>query len=297
MVTTHHKTAVIGVIYLAVEKYLKEYLQSLSIQSCQEFDLLLANDGMKNAEEYLADYSNSLTIHNIKGTPSEIRIKLIKITLQSGYKKVIFTDCDDTLENNRVEQTNKLLDRNEIVANEINITNEAGKIAQEQYFSNRIPVESIITKEQLCNSNMMGLSNTAATDEVLTTVVKQIESREVVAFDWLFWTIALLNNYQAKFTTSTTTNYRVYPKNIAGLPQPINKESVLRGLAIKEKHYNELSSYNSQYSHLYKIFSDTNKKSQDKKWLDEYILALLENRIEHPLWWENIKEPKQVGMI
>jgi len=297
MVATHHKMVIIGVIYPAVEKYLKEYLQSLSMQSSQVFDLLLANDGVENAEECLIGYSGSYTVYNIEGSPSKIRIELIKKAIQAGYERIIFTDCDDTIANSRVEQTDKLLDHYDIVVNEFNITNEIGVIEQEKYFSNRIRGETIITQKQLLNANMMGLSNTAATDKVLTTVVKQIESREIIALDWLLWTKALLNNYKALFTATTVTNYRVYSENIAGLPQPLNRESVIHGVAIKEKHYSRLSKYGDEYRELHNIFYEVNKKIKQESWLDEYVAALQAHKIKHPMWWENIREPRFPDII
>jgi hypothetical protein len=298
MTLHQNKIAVIGVIYPAVKPYIHEYLKSLENQSNKKFDLFLANDGFKNTEDYLQYYPTlKVILHKLTGSTTEIRIRIIQLALEAEYKIIIFTDCDDTIAINRIEVTDELLGYNSLIFNDLNVTNEAGVVKVNNYFSNRLKDTSVINGNDLLHRNMMGLSNTATTNVVLSNIIKNIENRTIIAFDWLLWTHAINNGYQAKFTTSTTTNYRVYQKNIAGLPQPINKESVLLGLAIKEKHYNELSSYSEQYSHLYKIFSDANKKSQDKQWLDEYMLALEENRIEHPLWWENIKEPKQVGMI
>jgi glycosyltransferase involved in cell wall biosynthesis len=298
MTLHQNQIAVIGVVYPAVKKYLYEYLESLENQSNNKFDLLLANDGLTNTEEYLKHYPTlKVILHKLTGSITEIRIQIIQLALEAGYKKIIFTDCDDTIAINRIEVTEELLDYDPIIFNDLNVTNESGVVKEKNYFSNRLKDKSLINSNDFLHCNMMGLSNAATTNIVLSKIINNIKNRTIIAFDWLLWTYAINNGYQAKFTNSTTTNYRVYPKNIAGLPQPINKESVLRGLAIKEKHYNELSSYSEQYSHLNKIFSDANKKSQDKQWLDEYILALLEKKIEHPLWWENIREPKQAGII
>ena len=44
------------------------------------------------------------------------------------------------------------------------------------------------------------------------------------------------------------------------------------------------------------VFSNANEYAEDKSWLDDYIVALLANEVEWPMWWENIKEPELVGI-
>jgi hypothetical protein len=290
------KVAVVGVLYSAVSSYLKGYLKSLENQTFKQFDLILANDGMVDAEDYLGQYSLRHQLFQFTGTPGKVRYELIKIAVNAGYEKIIFTDCDDMLCMNRVEVSSELLERSPIVVNDLNIINEENSVQKNHYFLNRIEEGYIITVDNLLHSNMMGLTNTSATRDVLEKTIKNMKTVNVVAFDWLLWTQALLHGYNAEFTASTTTNYRVYSGNVAGLPQSINRESVLRGVAIKEKHYGELFSVNEQYSKLYQIFSKANKSAMRKNWLKKYIEALQVDELKYPMWWENIKEPELVGI-
>ena len=119
----------------------------------------------------------------------------------------------------------------------------------------------------------------------------------MVAFDWILWTHALLSGFKAQFTTSTSTKYRVYSSNIAGLPQEINHSTVSCGLSVKMMHYGKLASCNESYKQLYDVFSMAKEMSLDSTWLCEYIKALREEQMEYPMWWENIKTPEQVRML
>ena len=44
-------------------------------------------------------------------------------------------------------------------------------------------------------------------------------------------------------------------------------------------------------------FSKAKKMSLDTLWFSDYIIALNEQMIEYPMWWENIKTPEQVRML
>ena len=78
MTLHQNQIAVIGVVYPAVKKYLYEYLESLENQSNNKFDLLLANDGLTNTEEYLKHYPTlKVILHKLTGSITEIRIQII----------------------------------------------------------------------------------------------------------------------------------------------------------------------------------------------------------------------------
>ena len=286
---------IIGAIYPAVTKYLDSYLDSLEKQTLEKFDLVLANDGVNDLENYLQKYSLKTTVYPASGSAIQIRIDLINFALKAGYKYIIFSDCDDYLSLNRVEECAKLLKNNHIVINDLDIVSDDFKIKQLNYFSNRIENGKILKTKDILHHNMMGLTNVSVRREVLLKCFSSLKP-DVVALDWILWTHALINGFKAKFTTSTSTKYRVYSGNIAGLPQELNNLTVSSGVSVKIMHYAGLKSFNAEYQKLFNDFSKVKKMSLDTLWLSDYIIALSEQMIEYPMWWENIKTPEQLRM-
>jgi glycosyltransferase involved in cell wall biosynthesis len=287
---------VIGVVYPAATPYLNSYLESLEKQTFQNFDLILGNDGVTELEVYLQKYSLKTTVYPSSGLHIQNRIDLINIALKAGYEYIIFTDCDDYFSLNRVEESVNLLKNNHIVVNDLDILSDDLKIKQLSYFSNRIDDGKILKTKDILHYNMMGLTNVSVRREVLLKCVDSLKP-DVVALDWILWSHALLNGFKAKFTNNTSTKYRVYSGNIAGLPQELNNLTITSGLSVKIMHYAGLRSFDAQYLKLFNDFSEAKKMSRDPSWLSDYIIALNQEKIEYPLWWENIKTPEQVKVL
>ena len=158
----------------------------------------------------------------------------------------------------------------------------------------KINGESInITKLQ--SGNMMGLTNTAATANALKGCIA-LQRGEALAFDWYLWSTVLLNANEAVFTNKTTTKYRTYSNNVAGLPQAINNKNVCKGLKVKHEYYKLMSEIKDGYDELAHEFQNGCNKKSDENIL-KYISALHENKINYPVWWEQVKPPSEVGIV
>jgi hypothetical protein len=283
-----NKIAVVGVLYPNVEPYVNSYISSLENQTYKEFDLILMNDGWKDAELFFENSSLSYEIYNAIGSPVKIRIDLIEKLLKLDYEKIIFTDCDDCFSNNRVEISVENLKNYDIVVNDLDIVSEDNQDIDKLYLSNRIKDKKILKVENILHSNIMGLSNTAANSSVLKKCLPFLGSN-LIALDWFLWTHALNFGYKAIFTSTTSTKYRIYSGNVAGMPQKINKKEVLYGISIKLEHYRELVNLDVKFEKLFNDFSNIKKNSEDCDWLNNYILQLKNRQSLKPFWWENIK--------
>jgi hypothetical protein len=115
-------------------------------------------------------------------------------------------------------------------------------------------------------------------------------------FDWYLWSSVLLRGYPARFTSKTSSKYRVYSGNTAGLPQTINEDNVVKGVKVKRQHYELMSALDDSYVGLAKEFQQVGSKLTDEDWRMEYVLALKEHRVENHIWWENIRTPSEVGI-
>ena len=150
-----------------------------------------------------------------------------------GYGKIIFTDCDDTFENNRVEVAISMLDSEYIVVNDLDITDVNRQVNNPRYFSRRFGANEMITLNSLLAGNMLGLSNTAARADVFERCPALI-SGDSIASDWYLWSSVLMNGHKARFVSHTSSRYRVYDRSTAGLPQLLNEKNVLKGIEVKK---------------------------------------------------------------
>lgn len=283
-----NKTAVVGVLYPSAKPFIYSYINSLDNQTYKQFDLILMNDGIDNPQSFFKNSVLSPTIYDAHGTPAKIRLDLIRKTLDLGYNYIIFTDCDDYFSENRIEILILKLIDNDIVINDLDIISEDNSLSEKLYLSNRITNEAEISSKNILSCNMMGLTNTASNSLVLKKCLPFMEV-DVIAFDWLLWTYALNFGFKAIFTSDTSTKYRVYSGNVAGLPQIIGKKEVLHELDIKIAHYRQLINLGIEYEKLYNIFLELQKNSLDLDWFDNYISTLEANKVSKPMWWENVK--------
>ena len=284
------KVCVLGVIYPGLENFLDAYFASLKQQSLRNFEILLANDGFEEIQHYLRKHSleERTRVLKINGSPASIRRKLTIYAQNTGADYFIFTDCDDVLDENRVEESRSLLEKHDIVVNDLCVTDEELKIKFPHYLSNRIDNGKRFEMLDLVDSNFMGLTNTSCSRKVLQ-FSSTFKNFEVIAFDWLFWSISLFLNFTAVFTNKTSTKYRVYAGNTAGLPQEVVAENIDFGLKVKQLHYKALLENNISES----VFQDKLYQmeemicNENKACVYEEIIK--KKNDHYPFWWENIR--------
>ncbi len=293
----HKKIVVIGAVYPGIEKYLEGYFTSLENQTFQEFDVLIANDGLGDFELAIEAHSLCCNSVDIKGSVSSNRRSIIRHAMEMGYQKLVFTDCDDMFEKNRLEVVNELLDNTAVVVNDLDINDENGIDNEPRYFSRRFNEAAMFNKDTIFTGNIMGLSNTAVRVEALNGL-PALTKGDSIAFDWYLWACVFHLGYEALFTSKTSTKYRVYGNNTAGLPQALNESNVRKGIEVKQQHYKLMSKIAPAYSDLHYRFNELNDKwVNNNAWRNDYIGALKENDIDNHMWWENIRLPSEVGLI
>lgn len=294
MFARENNLVVIGTLYPGVESYIDDYYDSLRNQTLNKFDILLANDGLRDikAETRLGE----ICCRSIKvnGSIAANRRQLIRHVLDMGYRRIIFTDCDDTLEINRVEVANLLLDNADVVVNDLDITDEKGRNKFARYFAPRFDGTSV-DGTTIRFGNIMGLSNTAARIEVFENL-PALSCGEPIAFDWYLWACVFELGYCAKFTAETSTRYRVYGENIAGMPQKLDEESIAKGIEVKCQHYELMQKISQEFVDLYREFSDLRSRWTERSWRRGYIKRLRASKSDIHMWWENIRTPLEVGM-
>ena len=187
---------------------------------------------------------------DIEKTPTLIRINLIKYLIEEGFNKVLFADCDDMMANNRLEFSFEMLNKCDVVVNDVFLSGKEIKL--NNYFSKEFKNLQIINLEMLYLYNFMGLSNTAAKVNILGLNMK-LNNKNLKAFDWFLWTKVLLENKKSYFFDKSLTEYRIHDNNVSSLISSVSKQA-LEGIKVKKEHYEQLSLENEKFNELHKKF-------------------------------------------
>ena len=121
-------TCFCSVIHPGNSIYFPDFLRSLQSQTDTNFTLLLFNDGVNNIDLYMDEYKLSYKIFEIIGSIAEIRYHMLQELLSSEFEFVVFGDTDDFFPANRIAINKLLLQNNDIVINDLWITDTKGKI-------------------------------------------------------------------------------------------------------------------------------------------------------------------------
>ncbi len=288
------EAVLVTVFYEQARMYIQDFLDSLNKQTCKNFDVLIANDRLNNAEEFSFPAKLNFEFIKTNSSISENRRCLIKQAIKRGYKYIIFSDCDDTFSVERVEVLSQLLKHNEIVVNDLNLIDDELNTIEDGYFSHRFKNSDLIDEKVIQSGNILGMSNTAVCSEILNDAPGLITG-DSIAFDWYFWASLMFDNYKAYFTNDTRTNYRIHDENTAGLPQTLNAENVIKGISVKCQHYELMSEFGPVYANYFTEFLKLKKRVIDNNNLNIYLNNLNDNKIDHPMWWENILVPSEAG--
>jgi glycosyltransferase involved in cell wall biosynthesis len=269
-----NKIAFLTTVFPMNLQYLIEMLDSLVEQTFNEFYLIVVNDGSEEFSELSKSYKKKLKIIELKGVanPAENRQIGINYCIEFGYDYLIFGDSDDTFSKNRVEQSVKLLKEYDVVVNDLTLF-ENDLILEKNYLSNRFKNNQVINFEDIINKNILGLSNTAIR---LSKIERLVIPKELIAVDWYFFSLLLLQGRKAIFINDAVTYYRQYAGNLVGLKE-LDEKAFKRGWQVKRVHYQALSKITDR------VNIECEQYSQE---MPDYTQK--ESNQAHPLWWELI---------
>ncbi|WP_419777603.1 glycosyltransferase family 2 protein [Malaciobacter marinus] len=263
-----NKIAFLTTIFPMNIQYLCDFFDSLKNQTCQNFDVIVVNDGYKEFGKIKSNY-NQLNIIELKysNTPAKNREYGINYCIDNNYDILIFGDSDDYFAKNRIEKSIELLRENDIVVNDLSLFDESG-IYEENYLSHRLENLQTVDFEFIKNKNIFGLSNTA----IKLNDLKGINiPDDLIAVDWYFFTLLLCEGQKAIFTNETVSYYRQYEENTVGIKE-LDEGSFQKTLKVKKLQYEALKDKINGIDTKLKELSDIKFDNQEK--------------INYPLWWE-----------
>ena len=230
-----NKVAFFTVVYPGVEPYLADFFFSLDQQTFADFDLIVGNDGLANLE--IGPHEFSTRVIDLTGTPAEIRDAGIQFLRNQEYEQVVFGDSDDFFSSERVQCSLELLNRYDVVVNDLDLVDKEKRLIQSGYLSHRLLPETEIRADFIRDKNIFGLSNTAAKVSWLPEVKIP---EDTVAVDWFLFAHALEGGATAGFSPSVRTFYRQHDANTAGISGP-SFQRLEQSVRVKALHYTAMA--------------------------------------------------------
>lgn len=272
-----------SVIFEGNIPFFPEFLGSLQAQIDSDFTLLLFNDGVENLEAHVSEYTLPFRIITASGTSAEIRQQMLTYLAASEFDFAVFGDTDDYFALNRIAISKKLLKEHPIIANDVWLVDEAGKLLQQGYWSIRPEVKEDISYESLRHYNVLGLGNTAIQTSILPKNLALPAS--LIAVDWYVFSCLLKSGLKAHFTSSTHIYYRQYEGNTIGLKK-LTLQRFKKEATVKLQHYKALAKLDEEITPLALRFEEM---VQTLDTFSETQLTKYSKQQEHPFWWEQVQ--------
>ncbi|MFT6986708.1 MAG: sugar O-acyltransferase (sialic acid O-acetyltransferase NeuD family) [Psychromonas sp.] len=277
------KIAFLTTLFPTELDYINDFFASLASQTLQNFDVVALNDGYSEFNKIKEKYPTLNIIELLPaGNIAKNRQALIQFSKLNNYDIAIFGDIDDVFSRDRVEKSVKALKNVDIVVNDITSI-QAGKVIDKFIYSHRLCDKQLIPLEFIKDKNVFGLSNTAVNLKNIPFELIQFPN-ELIAVDWYFFTLLLLNGAKAQFIVDTVTFYRQHDENTIGIGA-LTKEKIELILRVKKTHYKNLQEISPEFAPLLNDIYLLQHIISDEAQLNK-LLEHNHNEIKFPLWWE-----------
>jgi glycosyltransferase involved in cell wall biosynthesis len=287
-------TAVFSVVYPGAEPYFPEFLSTLSKQTDRNFTLFLINDGLLNIEKFLKGTDLDTKIKDVNAPPAALRKMGIQWIQEAGADAIIFADSDDYFAENRVEISKDILNKYDLVFNELILAGK-GDTDSTPILQTHFADGEIVSCEHIRTANCMGLTNTALRVKNIPLYIDRIP-KNIVAFDWALFALSMHAGARGIFTKKTATYYRQHDNNLVSL-HSFTETKILHGVQVKRDHYQMISKFYKEYEPLADIFVELLARLQSDKILrQKYCQAVRKNAPAIPLWWESIKSLEELEL-
>lgn len=273
------------VVYPKALPYLSDVCKSTKLQTRQDFDILVVNDGCDCNSIKAALPELNVIIINAAGGFSANRIQGIEYARTHNYEYLLFCDADDTFSPVRYEHTiEEFAHRGaDIIVSNLNVVDEQLNILIKDYFSKEIPHPCWIDASFLQDKNIFGMSNTAIR---LSALKRPLSIPETPIVDWYLFTSLLHDGLKAWYTEEAFVDYRQYSDNMIGINK-FDVTSVRRLTRLKLNHYKLL--IENGHREYQKWYDNTEQLQHLSDKEIENIIGKELNVHPQPVWWQIIK--------
>lgn len=278
------KIAFLTTIYPTEQRYVADFFESLQKQTRKKFDVLVVNDGFRDFSKVKKKF-DLLNIIELPaaGSVAKNRQILIQFAKINGYDIAVFGDVDDIFSETRIEKAVSALKEVDIVVNDLTSISEAGSVINEHIYSNRLIHHQELSLEFIKEKNVFGLSNTAINLDKLPLDLTYLPD-ELIAVDWYFFSLLLLNGFKAMFIADEVTFYRQYDSNTIGIGG-FTAEKIKRITEVRAVHYQMMEKRSSDFKVLLNETLELKKSISSESILKD-LVAKNCAKIIYPLWWE-----------
>lgn len=283
--------------------FIKDYLKSVFMQTCKTFDLLLVLDNVDVdiVKRSVKDFNHDDVKVHIKQISKKITpIELRKIQIVEAYEKkadiLIFSDFDENVALNRVEEVVKNIDDFAFAFNDFYIVDDKlERLKDESFFSSRkIPAELNGYAEILSN-NFVGLGSMAINLRKFP-FEKMVFPKEIKALDWYIATSVLLSGNKGVALFDTYANYRQHDSSFVGFDFKLDENKLMQGIDVKIAHYLQFKDCSDEFRVLHDKLIELKNYIQING-SEKYIKLVNEGFLTSDFcWWENIKTKEELGL-
>lgn len=277
------KVAFGTVVYDASYKFHKDFVESINNQDTFNFDVLLLNDNLCDNKCHGLTNSIDQNVVWVKSEPNitipQLRIELIKAAKEKEYDLLILGDFDDTISKNRVSKVISHFDSlYSFFYNDLYYLDSKNKF----FYTLPLFVEEI---NPILECNFLGLSNTALNmHKVDFQLLDMLKTMQTVAFDWMIFSLLLIQGHKGKKVDNCKTYYRIYEQNTAGESNN-SIEGIKKEIEVKIAHYSKLINVDFRYSEIYNFYIELRGS------FDKCSDMLLENSTtNNQYWWGSINK-------
>lgn len=274
------KVAFGTVIYEAAYPYHECFINAINRQNTKGFDVLLLNDNLDEdkCETLTHQIERKVNLCRCKPcmTIPELKIELIKSAKERDYDLLILGDFDDSFSENRVSQYITNYDSQySFYYNDLYYMDKTNR------FFCMLPPE-VDQIEPILECNFLGFSNTGLNiNTVDYALLNCLCAKQTTAFDWMVFSLFVLQGHKGKLINDCITYYRVHEHNIAGEIQ-CGMEGIIKEIEIKAAHYAKLVDTDTRYLSLYTFYADLLIKP------GKASLLLKKWAINNRYWWGRI---------
>lgn len=232
------KTACLTVFYPGMETFAKRYIQSINLQTVQNFTLFIANDGFsENLNDLVTELNVPYLIFPVNASPQKNRLMAIEACTKLGFELIVCSDADETMYNDRIEKV-----QNHFTAAPQEEILYINSVAQDGngYFDLNYKPE--IRLNDIIHFNVLGYGalNFKTT---LTPFILNSANENALVFDWWFAARYLLHHKQVRFNKNIKNNYHFHTDSFVGPNLEVSKEKISFSLKIKRNFYQEMLKY------------------------------------------------------
>jgi hypothetical protein len=283
------------------EIFINDYLLSVFTQTTKDFELLIILDEVELA--VVEKRINKLNKKKIKVhirkyldklNPIELRKNLINISYELNADVLIFSDFDENVASNRVEEVIKNIDNYAFAFNDFYVVDKnLTKINIHSFFETRNVPKEVKEWKDIKSFNYIGFGSLSINLKLFN--YKDLTfPKEIKALDWFIATCVLLNKGKGIKLFNTYSNYRQHDSSFVGFDFKLDKAKLKQGLNTKLTHYK----YFKKYSIDFKIFYNEMVDLQEYiNYIgEEHYIEIVNKRFDTSTfcWWENIKTKKEL---